>query len=279
MINLNIIIGEIKLFNHLDGNDQMAGQWDRERDPLEYPVFLYLTLQSPQDNTSTSYTLYTYCTLSVTSRLSAITKLTKIVRKKRMIRTLANFPEHPPRLNDLESGWMKNFYSELDNGNLGRENLPSVMSLLRNGNIYRAQERIKVRQRRPYLYKPPKYSENISQHQQENSLFSLTNLFSSLWPEQDEAKSEDQTGAPSETKKTRLVKDARDPAVVFFPTNADSDCMDGSVGGGFNTFGFIAMMLATYNLVGLVSNNGNQNNNNQEQIFSRFCLRNSFNWG
>ena len=66
------------------------------------------------------------------------------------------------------------------------------------------------------------------------------------------------------------MKDARDPAVVFFPTNADSDCMDGSAGGGFNTFGFIAMMLATYNLVGLVSNNGNQNNNNQERILSRF---------
>ena len=33
-------------------------------------------------------------------------------------------------------------------------------------------------------------------------------------------------------------------------------------GGGFNTFGFIAMMLAAYNLIGLVSNNGNQNNDN-----------------
>ena len=87
---------------------------------------------------------------------------------------------------------------------------------------------------------------------------------SSLWTEEAEAKPEAQAGAGSETKKSRLVKDARDPAVVFFPTNADSDCMDGSAGGGFNTFGFIAMMLATYNLVGLVSNNGNQNNNNQE---------------
>ena len=87
---------------------------------------------------------------------------------------------------------------------------------------------------------------------------------SSLWTEEVEAKPEAQAGASSEIKKTRLVKDARDPAVVFFPTNADSECMDGSAGGGFNTFGFIAMMLATYNLVGLVSNNGNQNNNNQE---------------
>ena len=106
---------------------------------------------------------------------------------------------------------------------------------------------------------------------------SLTNFVSSFWPEKDEVKSEDQTGAPSETKKSHLLKDARDPAVVFFPTNADSDCMDGSAGGGFNTFGFIAMMLATYNLVGLVSNNGNQNNNNQERILSRFCVIKSSN--
>ena len=99
---------------------------------------------------------------------------------------------------------------------------------------------------------------------------------SSLWTKKVEAKSEKQAGSTSETKKTRLLKDARDPAVVFFPTNADSDCMDGSAGGGFNTFGFIAMMLATYNLVGLVSNNGNQNNNNQERILSRFCISHSF---
>ena len=93
-----------------------------------------------------------------------------------MIRTSANFPQYQPRLNDLEGGGgMKNFYFDFNNRNLGRENLPSasVMSLLRNGNIYRAQERIKVRQRRPYLYKPPKYSENISQHQQESSEGSL----------------------------------------------------------------------------------------------------------
>ena len=100
---------------------------------------------------------------------------------------------------------------------------------------------------------------------------------SSLWTEKDETKPEKQagSGSSSETKKTRLLKDARDPAVVFFPTNADSDCMDGSAGGGFNTFGFIAMMLATYNLVGLVSNNGNQNNNNQAGILSRFCISQS----
>ena len=94
-----------------------------------------------------------------------------------MIRTSANFPQHQPRLNDLEGGGgMKNFYFDFNNRNLGRENLPSasVMSLLRNGNkIHRAEERISVRQRRPYLYKLPKYSENISQHQQESSESSL----------------------------------------------------------------------------------------------------------
>ena len=91
-----------------------------------------------------------------------------------MIRTSANFPQHQPRLNDLESGGMKNFYFDFNNGNLGRETFPSVMSLLRNGNkVHRAQERITVRQRRPYLYKPPKYSENISQDQQESSESSL----------------------------------------------------------------------------------------------------------
>ena len=89
-----------------------------------------------------------------------------------MIRTSANFPQHQPRLNDLENGGMKNFYLDFNNGNLGRENFPTVLSLLRKGNeIHRAQERITVpvRQRRPYLYKSPKYSENISQHQQESS--------------------------------------------------------------------------------------------------------------
>ena len=110
-----------------------------------------------------------------------------------------------------------------------------------------------------------------------NPITFFTNFISSFWPEKDEAKSEDQTAVASETKKSRLLKDARDPAVVFFPTNADSDCMDSSAGGGFNTFGFIAMMLATYNLVGLVSNNGNQNNNNQERILSRFCVIKSSN--
>ena len=85
-----------------------------------------------------------------------------------MIRTSANFPQHQPRLNDLESLGMKNFYFDFNNGNLVRENFPSVMSMLRNGNkAQRAQERITVRQRRPY--KPPRYSENISQAQQESS--------------------------------------------------------------------------------------------------------------
>ena len=34
-------------------------------------------------------------------------------------------------------------------------------------------------------------------------------------------------------------------------------------GGGFNTFGFLAMMLAAFNAVGLIaSNNNNRRNNN-----------------
>jgi len=68
----------------------------------------------------------------------------------------------------------------------------------------------------------------------------------------------------SEVSKTSITEPAQDPAVVFFPTNQDSECMDGSTGGGFNTFGFIATMLAAYNLIGLISNNGNQNNDNND---------------
>ena len=87
-----------------------------------------------------------------------------------MIRTSANFPQHQPRLNDLESGGMKNFHYDFNDGNLGGENFPYVMSLLRNGNkIHRSQERMTVRQRRPYLYKSPKYPENISREQQKES--------------------------------------------------------------------------------------------------------------
>ena len=73
---------------------------------------------------------------------------------------------------------------------------------------------------------------------------------------------DDQVQEASYVKKTTITEDAEDPAVVFFPTNQDSECMDGASGGGFNTFGFIAMMLAAYNLIGLVSNNGNMRNNN-----------------
>ena len=91
-----------------------------------------------------------------------------------MIRTSANFPQYQPRLNDLESGGMKNLYYDFNHGNLGRENFQNVMSLLRNGNkIHRQQERMTVRQRRPYLYKSPKSPENISQDQQESSESSL----------------------------------------------------------------------------------------------------------
>merc|ERR1712126_353734 len=48
----------------------------------------------------------------------------------------------------------------------------------------------------------------------------------------------------SEVRKTSVTEPAQDPAVVFFPSNQDSECMDGSTG--------------------LVSNNGNQRNNNND---------------
>ena len=34
----------------------------------------------------------------------------------------------------------------------------------------------------------------------------------------------------SKVKKTTITKDEKDPAVVFFPTNQDSECMDGATG-------------------------------------------------
>ena len=34
----------------------------------------------------------------------------------------------------------------------------------------------------------------------------------------------------SKVKKTTITKDEKDPAVVFFPTNQDSECMDEATG-------------------------------------------------
>ena len=58
----------------------------------------------------------------------------------------------------------------------------------------------------------------------------LSRLISNIWTEEDKTKPKDLVRSESEVKKTKIVKDAEDPAVVFFPTNADSDCMDGNTG-------------------------------------------------
>ena len=47
---------------------------------------------------------------------------------------------------------------------------------------------------------------------------------------EDKTKAKDLVRSETEVKKTKIVKDAKDPAVVFFPTNADSECMDGNTG-------------------------------------------------
>ena len=55
--------------------------------------------------------------------------------------------------------------------------------------------------------------------------------------------------------------------VIYFPDESGYSCEDYNVGNGFNTFGFVAMMLAIYNAVTLVaSNNRNNNNNNNVGI-------------
>jgi hypothetical protein len=61
-----------------------------------------------------------------------------------------------------------------------------------------------------------------------------------------------------------VAKTTPTPSVVFFPTNKDKGCGSASAtGSGFNTFGFMAMMLAAFNAVNLVaSNNNNRRNNN-----------------
>ena len=67
---------------------------------------------------------------------------------------------------------------------------------------------------------------------------------------------------------SRYSASGQDPAdVVFFPTDAEGGdgggCQDAtSGGGGFNTFSFLAFLLAGFNAVSLVSNNNNNRNNN-----------------
>ena len=64
---------------------------------------------------------------------------------------------------------------------------------------------------------------------------------------------------------SRYSEDKAD--VVFFPTDSGGGdaggCQDATTGGGgFNTFGFLAFLLAGFNAVSVVSNNNNNRNNN-----------------
>ena len=68
------------------------------------------------------------------------------------------------------------------------------------------------------------------------------------------------SGASSKHRQKSIKNVEKEPAVVYFPTNEDAECGDAAAGGGFNTFGFLAAMLAAYNLIGAVTN-ANQNNN------------------
>lgn len=64
--------------------------------------------------------------------------------------------------------------------------------------------------------------------------------------------------------------------VVFFPIESEGGdgggCQDAKAGGsGFNTFSFLAFLLAGFNVVSLVSNNNNNrnNNNNNREAFKK----------
>merc|ERR1719233_2281897 len=86
--------------------------------------------------------------------------------------------------------------------------------------------------------------------------------------------SERKTQRPRSERQTRLRSSQSQPSasvdkpqVVFFPTGdnepENGGCKDAtSGGGGFNTFGFMAFLLAGFNAVSVVSNNNNNRNNN-----------------
>ena len=63
-----------------------------------------------------------------------------------------------------------------------------------------------------------------------NPVSGLSKFLSSFWTEEEDETESKVVMSQSEVKKTTLVKDSEDPAVVFFPTNSDSDCMDASAG-------------------------------------------------
>ena len=88
------------------------------------------------------------------------------------------------------------------------------------------------------------------------------------------SESERNTQRPRSERQTRLKSSQSQPSssgdkpqVVFFPTGdnepENGGCKDAtSGGGGFNTFGFMAFLLAGFNAVSVVSNNNNNRNNN-----------------
>ena len=61
----------------------------------------------------------------------------------------------------------------------------------------------------------------------------------------------------------KVAKTTPRPSAIFFPTNEDEGCGEvTAMGSGFNTFGFLAMMIAAFNAVNLVASNINDRNNN-----------------
>ena len=68
----------------------------------------------------------------------------------------------------------------------------------------------------------------------------------------------------SNPKPYKVAKTTPKPSAIFFPTNENQGCGEATaVGSGFNTFGFLAMMITAFNAANIVaSNNNNRNNNN-----------------
>ena len=105
--------------------------------------------------------------------------------------------------------------------------------------------------------------------QQSGNIMSLDKAFKKINTSEksiQRPRSERQTRLKGSHSKASSSEDK--PQVVFFPTgdteSADNGgCKDAtSGGGGFNTFGFMAFLLAGFNAVSVVSNNNNNRNNN-----------------
>ena len=96
----------------------------------------------------------------------------------------------------------------------------------------------------------------------------------------------DQGSASNRHPILSISKTTPKPSVIFFPTNENEGCAEANTvgrlsytvrqestetviylkfvnaGSGFNTFGFLAMMLAAFNAMSLVASNSNSNRNN-----------------